>query len=99
MITILCTGTSGLINYYILEPEYQTYTTLMIGRPKEYNQDIEYADLLLNKKLISTYKEIAKSRRVANEFMSNLGLGFSYDELDKKIDVTIVNDTNIIKIL
>lgn len=98
LITILCTGTSGLINYYVLEPEYQTYTTLMIGRPKEYNQDIEYADLLLNKKLISTYKEIAKSRRVANEFMSNLGLGFSYDELDKKIDVTIVNDTNIIKI-
>lgn len=98
-ITILFTATTGLICYYMLEPEYQAYTTLMIGRPKEYKQEMEYNDVLLNQKLVSTYGEIAKSRIVANEFMSNLGLSFTYEELDKKINVMLVKDTEIIKIL
>lgn len=98
LVTILCTGISGLVSYYILEPEYQTFTTLMIGRPQEYKQRIEYNDILLNQKLVSTYGEIAKSKAVANEFMYNLGLNFTYKELDKKINVTLVKDTEIIKI-
>ncbi len=99
LFTVLCTAASGLISHYILEPEYQTYTTLMIGRPQEYKQEIDYDDILLNQKLVSTYGEIAKSRVVAKELMSNLGLSFTYEELDKKIDVTLVTDTEIIKIL
>lgn len=99
LITVLCIATSGLISYYVLEPEYQTYTTLMIGKPQEYKQEIEYDDVLLNQKLVSTYGEIAKSRVVAKEWMSNLGLDFTYEELDKKIDVALVKDTEIIKII
>lgn len=99
LITLICIGASGLISYYVIEPEYQTYTTLLIGRPRDYNQKMEYDDILLNQKLVSTYGEIAKSRVVANEFMTNLGLNYSYEELDKKINVTLVKDTEIIKIL
>jgi capsular polysaccharide biosynthesis protein len=99
LITILCMGISGLVSYYILEPEYQTYTTLIIGRPQDYKQKMEYNDILLNQKLVSTYGEIVKSKIVANEFMSNLGLNFTYEELDKKISVTLVKNTEIIKIL
>jgi capsular polysaccharide biosynthesis protein len=99
LITILCTGISGLVSYYILEPEYQTYTTLIIGRPQDYKQKMEYNDILLNQKLVSTYGEIVKSKIVANELMSNLGLNFTYEELDKKISVTLVKNTEIIKIL
>lgn len=99
LITIMFTTASGLVSYYLLEPEYQTFTTLMIGRPQEYKEKIQYDDVLLNQKLVSTYGEIAKSRTVAKELMTNLGLSFTYEELDKKIDVTLVNDTEIIKIL
>lgn len=97
--TILCTAAIGLISYYILEPEYQTYTTLMIGRPQGYTQEFEYDDLMLNQKLVSTYGEIAKSRIIANELITNLELSLTYEELSKKIDVTLVKDTEIIKIL
>ncbi|HOR85935.1 MAG TPA: Wzz/FepE/Etk N-terminal domain-containing protein [Bacillota bacterium] len=96
--TILFTAISGLVSYYILAPEYQAFTTLMIGKPQAYKQGIEYEDVLLNQKLVSTYGEIAKSRVVANEFMSNLGLSLTYKELDKKIEVKLVSDTEIIKI-
>lgn len=98
LVTSICTASSGLVSYYILEPEYQAYTTLMIGKPEEYNHEIEYNDILMNQKLVSTYGEIAKSRIVTKELMSNLGLSLTYKELDKKIDVTLVRDTEIIKI-
>lgn len=98
-ITILCTSAIGLISYYILEPEYQTYTTLMIGRPQGYTQEIQYDDVMLNQKLVSTYGEIAKSRIIANELIVNLELSLTYEELSKKINVTLVKDTEIIKII
>lgn len=98
IITIICVLASGFTSYYILEPEYQTYTTLIIVRPREYKQKIEYADVLLNKKLVTTYGEIIKSRVVADEFMYKLGLKFTDKELHKKIDVMLVKDTEIIKI-
>lgn len=98
IITILCAGTVGFTSYYILEPEYQTFTTLMIGKPQEYSERIEYDDVLLNQKLISTYAEIAKSRIVAKEIISNLGLSLTYEQLDNKIHVMLVKDTEILKI-
>lgn len=99
LITILCAGVSGLISYYILEPEYQSYTTLIMWRPQKFADTIEYNDLLLNQKLVSTYSEIIKSKVVTNELMSNLGLYFTDKELDEKINVTLLKDTEIIKIL
>lgn len=98
LITFLCTGICGLVSYYVLAPEYMTYTTLMIGRPQEYKQGINYDNVMLNQKLVSTYGEIAKSRMVANELMAKLGLRLTYEELQKKINVTLVPETEIIKI-
>ena len=33
---IVSVGASGAVSYYILNPEYQTFTTLMVGKPKDY---------------------------------------------------------------
>lgn len=99
VVILLCASVSGLLSYYVLPLEYETYTTLMIGKPRDYTQKIEYDDVLLNQKLIYTYGEIAKSKVVANEFMSNLDLNFTYEELNKKIQVSLVDNTEIIKIL
>lgn len=97
-ITILCTGISGVVSFYIFAPVYQTYTTLMIGRPQEYAGKIEYDDVLLNQKLVSTYGEIVKSRIIADELIEKLKLNLTYEKLGKKINVTLLKDTEIIKI-
>lgn len=95
---ILLTIISGLVSLYIIKPEYQTYTTMMVGRPKDYAGKMEYNDVLINQRLITTYGEIAKSKRVANELIRRLGLDISSEKLSKKINVMLVKDTEIIKI-
>lgn len=97
---VIAVAVAGGLSYYVLEPEYQTFTTLMVGKPKDYQTEnkIEYNDLILNQKLVSTYGEIIKSRVVTDRVIKNLGLVLSFDSFRNKVSVNLVKDTEIIKI-
>ena len=101
LLTVISVVISGVVSYYVLEPEYQTFTTLMVGKPKDYqNMDnkLEYNDLLLNQKLVSTYGEIVKTRLVTDEVIEKLNLNISDKEFREKVNVNLVKDTEIIKL-
>lgn len=101
LLTVLSVAASGLVSYFVLEPEYQTFTTLIVGKPKDYqnvDNKLEYNDLLLNQKLVSTYGELVKTRIVADEVIKNLKLDMSYKEFREKVNVNLVKDTEIIKL-
>lgn len=101
ILIILSIATSGIVSFYVLEPQYKTFTTLMVGKPKDYqNYDskLEYNDLLLNQRLVSTYGQIVQSRVVTDQVIENLGLDMSYSTFRDKVSVNLVKDTEIIKI-
>lgn len=100
VLTTLAVVASGIISYFVLKPEYQTFTTLMVGRPKDYISDnkLEYNELVLNQKLVSTYGELVKSKKVTDRVIENLGLPISYSSFRNKVSVNLVKDTEIIKI-
>ncbi len=91
---------SGLASVFLLTPEYQTFTTLMLGKPADYdNQEgINYQEILTNQKLIGTYGEIAKSMIVLDKVNSNLDLGYSSAALKQQINISLLNNTEIIKV-
>lgn len=91
---------AGIISYFVLQPKYETFTTLMIGKPKDYKGEnsIEYNDLILNQRLVSTYGEIVKMRVVADKVIANLDLPISYGQFGSKVSVNLVKDTEIIKL-
>lgn len=101
LITIVAVVASGIVSFFVLEPEYQTFTTLMVGKPKDYqnyDQKLEYNELLLNQKLVNTYGQIVKSRVVADEVIKNLNLDLTFKGFTNKVNVNLVKDTEIIKI-
>lgn len=98
LITVLSVVTSGFVSFFVLEDEYSTSTTLMVGKPKDYSEDMNYQDVLMNQKLVSTYSEIAKSKKVLNEVIENFDLDTTPEALAKKVNVSLVRDTEIIKI-
>lgn len=97
---VIAVAVSGGVSYFVLKPEYQTFTTLMVGKPKDYMTEnkIEYNDLMLNQKLVTTYGEIIKSRLVVDKVIKNMKLDLSYENFVNKVNVTLVKDTEIIKI-
>lgn len=99
--TILCVVVSALVSYIVLTPKYQTFTTLIIGKPKGYrniDNKLEYNDLLLNQKLASTYGELVKARVIVDEVIANLELDISYKAFREKVNVNLIKDTEIIKL-
>lgn len=84
---------------FIQKPMYKSYTTVILGgNETTTNNTITQSDITLNKNLVSTYTEIVKSRRVLDQVINELTLDISYEELNSKISVSSVNNTEIIKI-
>ncbi|NLN53575.1 MAG: capsular biosynthesis protein [Firmicutes bacterium] len=86
-----------VITLFVLEPVYQSSTTLLVGKPAEGSQ-VVIQDIQLNRQLVSTYEQIAKSDLVANEVIKELNLQLTPAELKKKITVSQVADTEIISV-
>ncbi|NLY78042.1 MAG: hypothetical protein GX080_08190 [Tissierellia bacterium] len=59
---------------------------------------MDYNDILLNQKLVSTYGQLVKTRAVADEVIRNLNLDISYEAFREKVNVNLVQDTEIIRL-
>ena len=82
-------------------PMYSTSTTLLlVQNESSFNSDtINQNDITLNQKLVSTYRQIIKSRLVLGQVIKSLELDYTYEDLSKEITVQAVEDTEIIKII
>ncbi len=100
LLWVLAVAISSAVTFFILDKEYSAFTTLMVGKPRDYINEnkIEYNELLLNQKLVSTYGELIKTRVVSEKVISNLGLSLSYNTFRSKVNVSLVKDTEIIGI-
>lgn len=99
--TLLATVASGIISWFILDPIYETKSSIIIGKPTEQQgEKIQYNDIMMYQKLVKTYGEIAKSYTVAEKTHEALELShpITIQSLRNKIAVTPQSDTQIIVI-
>ena len=103
-IIILMTILVALMGYYYVEeiqvPMYHGTTTIILiqknnGATTAYETQNE---LTISEKLVSTYSELIKSRRILSQVIQNLKLDLTESELAKNITVISASDTSIIKI-
>ena len=97
---VICGLISGLVSFYLIDPVYETQTTLIVNKEtsEESTQMTTSDDLNFVQKLALTYGEIIKSNTVITSTIKELGLDLTYDELIDSISVTNVTNTQIIKI-
>ena len=81
-------------------PKYSTYTTIVLVKDESSSETdvINQSDITLNQKLVSTYREIIKSRLVLDQVNERLNLDYSYEKLYDEIKVEAKDDTEILKI-
>ena len=95
-------GIAFLASEFLIQPKYEATTTLILGKPADYddkNQGLEYNQVLLNQKLVSTYSEIIKSRAIADEVIENLQLDFTLERFKEEVEVVTVKDTELISVV
>jgi capsular polysaccharide biosynthesis protein len=99
LITVVAALVSGVVSFYVLEPTYETGTTLMVNKSKsDENKEITSDDIMVNQKLALTYGEIARSRKVLDKVANDLNLNLTYEQLSKAVTISSVKDTEIINI-
>ncbi|MBO4293493.1 MAG: hypothetical protein J5881_03805 [Clostridia bacterium] len=86
-----------------VKPVYTSSTTLVLAKienQKNQNGDdtITTSDVTLNSKLVSTYSELVKSKKVLRKVISNLGIKIDEDKLRQNVTVSSVKDTELIEI-
>lgn len=100
-VTLLATIASGIISWFLLDPVYETKSSIIIGKPVEQQgEKIQYNDVMMYQKLVKTYGEIAKSYTVAEKTYEELELThpISLQTLRNSISVAPQADTQIIVI-
>ena len=100
LIIIISGSLSVIYTTFFKNPMYRSYTTLVLaGTGTDSSTDgITQSEVTLNQKLVSTYREIMKSRNVINQVIHNLNLSNTYDYIANNITVTTEKDTELIKI-
>ena len=77
--------------------KYQSKTTLYV-EPSVSSAGVDYQGILTNQKMVQTYAEIIKSRRVINKVIDNLNLNLTYEELMDELSLSSATDTQIITV-
>ena len=99
-ITVVATLVSSIVSIFVMKPVYEAKVTIIIGRAPNNNADkVQYNDLLMYQKLVKTYAELAKSKLVAEETISQL----EYDDIkpaaiQSALVVTPKGDTQILEV-
>lgn len=88
---------SYVYTFYMQVPVYRSQTSLVLTNDNS-NNTITQSDITLNKNLVSTYRQIIKSRRILDTVIENMDLYISYEELSSQIAVSSVDDTELILI-
>ena len=97
LITLLAVILGFSYTNFFKTPMYKSYTTILLTKENDTNS-ITYNDINLNKNLVDTYSEIIRSRKVVGKVINNLNLDYSIGQLQSRISVSSINDTEIIKI-
>ena len=90
--------------FYWVTPKYEASTTLVLAKGEEkvsneISTGITQTDLNLNKNLVSTYRELIRSKTVIRQVMDNLKItDLKENTLKNNISVSSVKDTELIEI-
>ncbi len=103
LIILLFVILGAIYTFVFLMPEYTSSTTLVLAKAEnaakpDYVDSITTTDVALNSQLVSTYSELAKSKKILRTVISNLQSDIDEEELRKSIQVNSVKDTELIEI-
>lgn len=105
IITIILSVLLGIgYSYFLVTPKYEASTTLVLAKAEEkatneISTGITQTDLNLNKNLVSTYRELIRSKTVIRQVMDNLKItDLKENTLRNNVSVSSVKDTELIEI-
>lgn len=83
---------------FLMTPKYDSYALMIVNTRQDVNANVTSDQINSATKLVSTYSIIFKSDTVLQQVIDNLGLNLTYAQLNKRVTVAAVDDTQVMKI-
>lgn len=98
---ILIMVTVGAISAYIvtanyITPTYEARATLFIGKDTDVLSSISMSDLQIDNKLVLDYRELIRTKLVANQVIEDLNLNISYERMITRLGVDTISDSRFV---
>ncbi|MBN2864023.1 MAG: hypothetical protein JXN62_12725 [Bacteroidales bacterium] len=101
-ITVLALVLGIVYTFFIVTPVYSAFTTIYVGRNTSdsgTSDALVYQDLMLGEELVNDYRELAKSRQVAELTNEKIyGSTLTTEDISEMIDVQSRTNTRVIEI-
>lgn len=88
---------AGIYVTMFVTPQYAATTTILVNQHQN-NPQMQYQSIMTNQALISTYSDIAKSKTVEKQVISDLNLSMTASALDNMITVSSPDNSEVIQI-
>ncbi|MGH4140132.1 YveK family protein [Clostridium sp.] len=100
LITLGATVLSGVLSYFVITPTYKADISVIIGKVENKTEvpQASMNDVLMYQKLVKTYSEFAKSRKVSEHVITALKLKMEPSELQSMVTVEPKGDTEFLTI-
>lgn len=83
---------------FLMNPKYDSSALMIVNTRQDVNANVTSDQINSATKLVSTYSIIIKSDTVLQRVIDNLGLNLTYAQLNKRVTVAAVDDTQVMKI-
>ena len=98
-LTALVLAAAGFgVSKFLMTPMYQASALMIVNTRQDVNANVTSDQINSATKLVSTYSIIIKSDTVLQQVIDNLGLNLTYAQLNKRVTVAAVDDTQVMKI-
>lgn len=98
VVTVLAAAAGFAVSRFVLVPQYEASALMIVNTRQDTTANVTSDQINSATKLVSTYSIIIKSDTVLQQVINNLGLSLTYSELQDRVTVTAVDDTQVMKI-
>lgn len=99
---LLATVVAAIIGFaaskFLMTPQYSSSAMMIVNTRQDVTSNVTSDQINSATKLVATYSIIIKSDTVLQQVIENLGLGITYSELNSRVSVQAVDDTQVMKI-
>ncbi|MCL6442240.1 MAG: capsular biosynthesis protein [Alicyclobacillus sp.] len=97
-IPLIAALVSGALSWFVLKPQYQAQSTILVNQKQNDNPSLMYQDILANQALVKTYSQIIRSRKIEQNVIDTLRLPYTTDQLDHMISVNSPDQSEVIQV-
>lgn len=97
-VTLAAALVGFMASKFLMTPKYDSSALMIVNTRQDVNANVTSDQINSATQLVSTYSIIIKSDTVLQRVIDNLGLNLTYAQLNKRVTVAAVDDTQVMKI-